>query len=123
MALRRWIAPVRTGGTAGRHLSHPACDIVLARASETRTKQAGRTPFPGRALTGLKPARRGPCVVEAASGPRRLRGVVHELGEQRLDAGVEVVDDAPHGVEVLTLRVVHRPVLVPLARHVRAGLS
>src|SRR5688500_5653310 len=46
-----------------------------------------------------------------------------ELGEQPLNARVDLVADAPDLLEALPLRILDRPVLVPLSGVDRAGVA
>jgi hypothetical protein len=46
-----------------------------------------------------------------------------EVGEQRAHPRGDVVDDPPDRLEVLSLEVLDRPVLVPLAGEDGAGLT
>src|SRR4051812_42293551 len=52
-----------------------------------------------------------------------IEALAGELDDQRLDPRADLVPDGSHGVEALASRVGEVPVLVPLAREHRAGVT
>src|SRR6476659_5614130 len=70
------------------------------------------------------PANTSANVASPSARQRRASdGLAKPLADQSLHAFVDLVADTSNGIEVLTGRIVERPVLVPLARIDRARIS
>lgn len=53
----------------------------------------------------------------------RLAGLAEDLGQKAFDAALDVVANWPHSINAPSCRIVELPVLVPLAREERAGVT
>src|SRR5262245_50346149 len=71
-----------------------------------------------------QPAKTSANVAKASASARLARsGLSNEVGDQPLDAGVDLVPDAANRVQALAGGIVQRPVLVPLAGIDRARVA
>jgi hypothetical protein len=111
--------PVPTPDGVCRAFSEPGAEPD-ADPLPDRTARAGRGARPGLPAGRARALDRTDALHGLAA--RQLQ-VGHELGQQRADPHVDVVDDAADLLDVLALRVGDGPVLVALAREDGAGLA
>src|SRR6478672_3459022 len=96
--------------------------ITSPKVAATPTAPSG-SPRSASTTIAPQPANTSANVANASTAQRRPSELVNELGDECSHARVDLVANAPDGCDVLTRGVVHRPVLVALARIDRTGVA